>query len=77
MTALAAHDRIVLIFEKTLLSFSLRLLASVALDQEPVRQLEQTMETLASQHKGHVTFFRVGSFGDQDYRTSYPSFIWV
>jgi len=32
-----------------------------------LRQLEQTMETLASKHKGRVTFFRVGSFGDQDY----------
>ena len=70
MTALASHDRFVLIFEKTLLSYSLKLLAAVALGQTPSKQLEQTMETLASQHKGHVAFFRVGSFGDQDYRTS-------
>ena len=70
MTAIPSHDRIVLIFEKTLLSYSLKLLASVALSQTPLKQLEQTMEILAPQHKGHVAFFRVGSFGDQDYRTS-------
>ena len=67
MTALASHDRLVLIFEKTLLSYPLERLASVALGSEAV---EQTMEMLAPQHKGHVAFFRVGSFGGQDYRTS-------
>jgi len=70
ITALPSHDRFVLIFEKTLLSYSLKLLASAALGQTPLKQLEQTMETLAPQHKGHVAFFRVGSFGEQDYRAS-------
>jgi lipoprotein NlpI len=69
MTALTSHDRFVLIFEKTLLSFSLNLLASVALGRAPSKQLEQTRDMLASQHKGHVAFFRVGSIGNQDYRT--------
>ena len=70
MAALPSHDRFVLIFEKTLLSYSLKLLASAALGQTPLKQLEQTMETLAPQQKGNVAFFRVGSFGEQDYRTS-------
>jgi hypothetical protein len=72
MTALASHDCLVLIFEKTLLSYPLGPLASMALGQAPSKPLEQTMEMLAPQHKGHVAFFRVGSFGDQDYRTSTP-----
>lgn len=70
MAVLPSHDRFVLIFEKTLLSYSLKLLASAALGQTPLKQLEQTMETLAPQQKGNVAFFRVGSFGEQDYRTS-------
>jgi len=70
MAALASHDRFVLIFEKTLFSYSLKLVASVVLGQATPKQLKQTMETLAPQHKGHIAFFRVGSFGDQDYRTS-------
>ena len=70
MIALASHDRFVLISQKTLVSYSLKLLASVALGQTSSKQLEQTMETLAPQHKGHVAFFRVGSFSDQDYRRS-------
>ena len=70
MIALASHDRFVLLFEKTLLSYSLKLLAVVAMGQEPLRQLEQTMGVLAPQHKGDITFFRVGSFCNQDYRTS-------
>lgn len=67
MTALASHDRLVLIFEKTLLSYPLEHLTSVALGSKPV---EEILEMLAPQHKGHVAFFRVGSFGGQDYRTS-------
>ena len=70
MAALPSHDRFVLIFEKTLLSYSLKLLTSAALGQTPLRQLEQTLETLAPQYKGHVAFFRVGSFDQQDYRMS-------
>jgi hypothetical protein len=46
MTALTSHDRFVLIFEKTLLSYSLKLLASVALGQAPSKQLEQTRKCL-------------------------------
>ena len=70
MVALASHDCLVLIVEKTLYSYSLEPLASVALGQVPSKPVEKTMEILAPQYKGHVTFFRVGSFGDQDYRTS-------
>ena len=70
MTALASHDCFVLIFEKTLLSYPLEPLASMALGQTPSKPVEQTMEMIAPQHKGHVAFFRVGSFGNQDYRTS-------
>ena len=70
MIALASHDRFVLIVEKTLYSYSLEPLASMALGQVPSKPVEKTMEMLAPQHKGHVAFFRVGSFGDQDYRTS-------
>ena len=70
MTALASHDCLVLIFEKALQSYSLEPLASVALGQVPSKPVEQTMGKLAPQHKGQVAFFRVGSFGDQDYRMS-------
>jgi hypothetical protein len=70
MTALPSHDHFVLIFEKTLLSYSLKLLGSAALGQVPLKQFEQTMETLSPQHKGNIAFFRVGSFDQQDYRMS-------
>ena len=70
MTVLASHDCLVLIFEKSLRSYSLEPIASVALGQVPLKPVEQTMVKLAPQHKGQVAFFRVGSFGDQDYRTS-------
>ena len=70
MTALASHDCLVLIYEKALHSYSLEPLASVALGQEPSKPVEQTIGKLAPQHKGQVAFFRVGSFGDQDYRMS-------
>ena len=70
MTALVSHDRFVLIFEKTLHSYSLEPLTSMALGQVPSKPLKQTMEMVAPQHNGQVAFFRVGSFGDRDYRTS-------
>ena len=70
MIALESYDCFVLIVEKTLYSYSLEPLASVALGQVPSKPVEQTMQILAPRHKGHVAFFRVGSFGDRDYRTS-------
>ena len=71
ITALASHDCLVLIFEKTLHSYSLEPLASAALGQVPSKPVERTMEILAPEHRGKVAFFRVGSFGDEDYRTSF------
>ena len=70
MIALASHDCFVLVVEDTLHSYSLEPFASVALGQVPSKPVEQTVEILAPQHKGQVAFFRVGSFGDRDYRTS-------
>ena len=70
MTALASHDCFVLIFEQTLYSYSLEPFASAALGQVPSKPVEQTMEMLVPYHEGQVAFFRVGSFGDEDYRTS-------
>ena len=77
MTALASQDCLVLIFEKTLHSYSLEPFASVALGQVPSKPAEQTMEILAPQHKGQIAFFRVGSLGDQDCRTSIHLFIYA
>ena len=71
MTALVSHDCLVLIFEKILFSYSLEPLASAALGQAPSTPVDQRMEIIASQNRGQVTFFRVGSFGDEDYRTSF------
>ena len=70
MIALVSHDCFILIFEKTLHMYSLEPLTSVALGQVPSKPVEQTMEMVAPQHNGQVTFFRVGSFGDRDYCTS-------
>ena len=75
MMALVSHECFVLIFEKTLHSYSLEPLTSVALGRVPSELVERTMEMIAPQHKGQVAFFRVGSFGDRDYCTSVcPSF---
>ena len=70
MTALVSHECFVLIFEKTLHSYSLEPLTSMALGWVPSEPVEQTMEMIAPQHKGQVAFSRVGSFGDRDYCTS-------
>ena len=70
MTALVSYDCFILIFEKALHSYSLEPLMSVALGQVPSKPVEQTMEMIAPQHNGQVAFFRVGSIGDRDYRTS-------
>ena len=70
MVALASHNCLVLNFDMTLYSFSLEPLASVALGQVPSKPVVDTIEILAPQHAEEVAFFRVGSFGDEDYRTS-------
>ena len=54
MTALVSHDRFVLIFEKTLHSYSLEPLTSMALGQVPSKPVEQTMEMVAPQDRKSV-----------------------
>ena len=70
MAALVSHECFVLIFEKTLHSYSLEPLISVALGRVPSEPVEQTMEMIAPQHKEHLAFFRVGPFDDRDYCSS-------
>jgi hypothetical protein len=76
MTALPRYDRLILLVNGTLLSYSLQALVTVAQNRAPPAELDKTLVKLAPKHNGQVHFFRVGKVSGRDIRkfSSQPAF---
>lgn len=68
LTALPRYDRLILLVNGTLLSYSLQALVTVAQNRAPPAELDKTLVKLAPKHSGQVHFFRVGKISGRDLR---------
>lgn len=72
MSALPRYDRLILLVNGTLLSYSLQALVNVAQSRAPPAELDGTLVKLAPKHNGQVHFFRVGKISGRDFCKSLP-----
>ncbi|PVG04419.1 hypothetical protein CPB86DRAFT_810233 [Serendipita vermifera] len=66
MSALVKYDRLVVLNNGTLLSFSLFVLAKVAQGKQPPGDLDKSLVKLAPKHNGQLSFFRIGKLAGKD-----------
>jgi len=59
MASLPRYDRLVLLANGTLISYSLQALVTVAQSRAPPSELDKTLIKLAPKHNGQVHFFRL------------------
>ncbi|KIM33349.1 hypothetical protein M408DRAFT_14127 [Serendipita vermifera MAFF 305830] len=66
MAALPRHDRLILLVNGSLVSYSLQTLVNVATSRAPPGSLDKTLVKLAPKHSGQIHFFRVGKAAGRD-----------
>ena len=74
MASLPRYDRLVLLANGTLISYSLQALVTVAQSRAPPSELDKTLIKLAPKHNGQVHFFRLGKIAGKDLRESLTIF---
>lgn len=74
MAALPKYDRLIVLNNGSILSYSLRVFIDVAHRQALPSNLERSLVKLTPKHSGQVNFFRVGRLAGKDMREFFLTF---
>jgi hypothetical protein len=68
MAALPKYDRLIVLNNGTILSYSLKTFVDVAQSRVPAANLEHSLVKLTPKHNGQVNFVRIGRLAGKDMR---------